>query len=135
MRWAKAVVLLFLSLLFMLESSAAQSGVDLVVHVVPHSHVDAGWLETAEEYYINSVSEILTQVLNQLDHNVKRRFVWAETKHFKRWYEALSQLDKSRVLRVIQDGQLEFVGESILVLFSVHQGGDQNKRSTKSIKM
>ena len=107
------VLLLFLSLLLMLNFSAAQNGVDLVVHIVPHSHVDAGWLETSDEYYTNSVAEILTQVLNQLDHNVKRRFVWAETKHFRRWYESLSQLDKTRVLRVIQDGQFEFVGKVI----------------------
>ena len=30
--------------------------------------------------------------------------------YFRRWYTSLSQIDKNRVLRVIKDGQLEFVG-------------------------
>ena len=49
---------------------------DLIVHLVPHSHVDAGWLETSDTYFENAVADILTNVLNQLDHDVTRRFVW-----------------------------------------------------------
>ena len=75
----------------------------LNVHVIAHSHcgaasarpcpwltctdtsVDPGWLETTETYYMQSVHNILDNVLQQLQRNPDRRFNWSETVFFRIW--------------------------------------------------
>ncbi|GBG27383.1 Alpha-mannosidase [Hondaea fermentalgiana] len=86
-----------------------EAEVNLVIHVVPHSHVDAGWLDTADVAYESSVSVILSKVLEQLENSPDRRFVWAETYFFRRWYAALGQGDKMRVRKLVGSGRFEFV--------------------------
>ena len=39
----------------------------LVFHMIPHSHMDAGWLFTMEEYYLDHVKHILTNVMTALE--------------------------------------------------------------------
>lgn len=39
----------------------------LVFHMIPHSHMDAGWLFTMEEYYLDHVKHILTNVVIALE--------------------------------------------------------------------
>jgi len=36
---------------------------ELNVHIVPHSHLDAGWLESIDQYYIRGVEKIFTSVV------------------------------------------------------------------------
>lgn len=36
------------------------------VHVIPHSHDDAGWLNTVQEYYDNKVKNILDNMMISL---------------------------------------------------------------------
>lgn len=74
----------------------------LNVHVIPHSHCDAGercrlerifcrylvnwsravrwigWLITEEQYYSLEVDEILTSITDTLQQNPNARFNWAE---------------------------------------------------------
>eukprot|EP00516_Mucochytrium_quahogii_P001594 CAMPEP_0203752564 /NCGR_PEP_ID=MMETSP0098-20131031/6475_1 /ASSEMBLY_ACC=CAM_ASM_000208 /TAXON_ID=96639 /ORGANISM=" , Strain NY0313808BC1" /LENGTH=1279 /DNA_ID=CAMNT_0050642793 /DNA_START=152 /DNA_END=3988 /DNA_ORIENTATION=- len=91
-----------------------ESNLNLVIHLIPHSHVDAGFRETSDACFEGTVSTILPKVLDQLDNDVHRRFVWAETFYFRKWYDELNQRDKERVRRVVKDGQLEFVGGGIV---------------------
>jgi hypothetical protein len=64
--------------------------------VVPHSHDDAGWLKTVDEYYQgtngksdhSSVRNILDTVIAQLDANSSRRFTYAEMVYFTKWYNS-----------------------------------------------
>ena len=37
------------------------------VHFVPHSHMDAGWLETYDAYFKHEVTRIFTTVFEELD--------------------------------------------------------------------
>ena len=39
---------------------------ELTVHVIPHTHVDPGWLQTYDGYYGRDVRPILNTVFNEL---------------------------------------------------------------------
>jgi alpha-mannosidase len=92
----------------------------MTVHIVPHSHDDAGWIKTADEYYtggrINiglwsqaSVHMILDSVMDVLANDPKKRFTYAEMYFFHRWYNTQDQVMKDRVKQLIRDKRLEIV--------------------------
>jgi hypothetical protein len=59
-------------------ASCLRDGEFLDVTLIPHSHCDAGWLKTFEQYYETEVVHILTTVTNSLaqhDHLVFNWFV------------------------------------------------------------
>jgi lysosomal alpha-mannosidase len=71
-----------------------------VLHIIPHSHTDIGWLNTPEQSfsgfaeesnnsspYTGGVKDILDSVYEQLVKNDTRTFTYAETKFFKMWFE------------------------------------------------
>ena len=40
---------------------------DINIHVIPHTHMDPGWLNTPEEYYFNErIEDIFDTMLNSL---------------------------------------------------------------------
>ena len=48
----------------------------LVIHVVPHSHCDPGWLDTFEVYYKKQVQRILDEAFKAVQREEDRRFIW-----------------------------------------------------------
>ena len=67
-----------------------------IIHMIPHSHTDEGWLSTSDEFftgddqqsiYVGGVKDMLDSVVQQLLANKNRTFVFAEIKYFKMWYE------------------------------------------------
>ena len=52
--------------LFIFISFIIAQNFELQVFVVPHSHMDAGWFLTIDDYYSNGVHLIFTSVINQL---------------------------------------------------------------------
>ena len=95
---------------FSFRKTLAEEGDGIVVHVVPHSHTDPGWLLTSEDYYKRHVKKILDGVLSQLEADPERRFAWAETCFFERWYSEQKGAVKAKIARLVAEGQLEFVG-------------------------
>ena len=89
----------------------------LVVHLVPHSHTDLGWVKTVDEYYSGSnmgqqhasVHNILDTVVEELPKNPSRRFTYAEMGFFTMWYNRQDAETKERVKQLIQNKQLEIV--------------------------
>ena len=79
------------------------------VFVVLHSHNDAGWLETAEDYYKNFTQYIISNVIDLLSSDPSYRFSWAET-YFLSTYLEQHPSDKAKVKDLINSGQLEIVG-------------------------
>ncbi len=49
----------------------------LQVFLVPHSHIDQGWLRTVDEYR-GDVYTILSSVVRALQQNNDRKFVWGD---------------------------------------------------------
>lgn len=108
------------------------------VHLVPHSHDDAGWLKTVDQYYYGSrndiqhagVQYILDNVIVELLKDKKRRFVFekislkfkdnkvfftfrfiqVETAFFHKWWKEQSSEVQKNVKKLVEDGRLEFAG-------------------------
>jgi len=83
----------------------------LKIHIIPHSHMDTGWLHTFDEYFNNvkCVRCIFNNMVISLKSNTLRTFVVAEMAFFKLWYEDISDNDKVLVKKLVNNGQLEFV--------------------------
>jgi hypothetical protein len=77
----------------------------LRVHVVPHTHDDAGWLKTVDQYYVGSkqhiqsacVRLILDTVVQCLLNDPSRKFTFAETSFFSMWWRQQEDSLKAQV--------------------------------------
>lgn len=81
----------------------------VTVHLVSHTHADAGWIKTIDEYYSgfegkkshSRVEQILDQVVFHLQQNPDRRFTFVEMKFFYMWYTRQEQATKDIVKQLI----------------------------------
>lgn len=81
----------------------------LDVVLIPHSHNDAGWLRTLEEYYIYTTKKILNNMVSKLRQYPNMTFVWAETVFLSMWWNELEDDMKVYVRNLVNRGQLEIV--------------------------
>lgn len=81
----------------------------LNVHMICHTHLDTGWVETFDQYYFGYVETILNSVVKSLSENPRRRFIFVETAFFMRWWRSQNEFMKSRFKRLVASGQLEFI--------------------------
>ena len=89
------------------SSVAAQT--QLTVHLVPHTHDDVGWQITVDEYYTREVRSIINTVVEQLNLNPARRFIYVEQAFFQRWMREATDDQKASVRKLVANGQLEFI--------------------------
>ena len=82
----------------------------LNVFVVPHSHNDPGWWYTFEEYYDKWTRGIISSVVQALENDSERTFIWCETSFFSLWWKEQTEEKRTSVRGLVQRGQLEFVG-------------------------
>eukprot|EP00550_Attheya_septentrionalis_P003784 CAMPEP_0198284144 /NCGR_PEP_ID=MMETSP1449-20131203/3636_1 /TAXON_ID=420275 /ORGANISM="Attheya septentrionalis, Strain CCMP2084" /LENGTH=1164 /DNA_ID=CAMNT_0043981071 /DNA_START=337 /DNA_END=3831 /DNA_ORIENTATION=- len=95
----------------------------LTVHLLPHSHCDAGYKKTVEEYYATEVKQILTSVTSYLDPSTKKkkgessqssqlhRFVWSEVVFLELWFDdpSVDASLKQSFRRLVKQGTIELV--------------------------
>ena len=106
---------LLVGLLFLLLSSL--SGAKLTVHLNAHTHDDVGWLKTVDQYYVglnktidsSVVQYILSTVIDALEANPARKFMYVEQAFFQRFWNEQSDARKAVIRRLVADRQLEFV--------------------------
>ncbi|KYR02083.1 alpha-mannosidase [Tieghemostelium lacteum] len=79
------------------------------VHFICHSHCDAGWLNTFEEYYGMYVNNVLTGTTKQLKENKNRKFVWSEIGYLDRWWKVASQELRDDFTTFVKNGQIELI--------------------------
>ncbi|KAL3873992.1 hypothetical protein ACJMK2_037065 [Sinanodonta woodiana] len=92
-----------------LESAYYPDVEPLTVIVLPHSHVDPGWLRTIDDYYVYQVKNILNNMVKKLNMYRNMTFVWAETVFLSMWWNELDDDVKVQVRHIIDRGQLEIV--------------------------
>ena len=100
--WAQAVA-----------AAVAPGGVPppLEIHVVPHSHCDAGYKKTFDGYLGAEVSSILSSVTQALDADPKRKFIWSESSFLEGWLRGGAGEGEAEVFRgLVTAGQVEIVG-------------------------
>ncbi|KAK9842267.1 hypothetical protein WJX81_003590 [Elliptochloris bilobata] len=99
------------------NTSSSRSERALNVHIVAHTHDDAGWLKTVDQYYYGSnqniqlagVQYILDTAVAALAANPDRKFIYAEMAFFTRWWAEQTDRTQQLVKRLVADGQLDFV--------------------------
>ncbi|RNA25280.1 lysosomal alpha-mannosidase-like, partial [Brachionus plicatilis] len=87
------------------------------VHLVPHTHDDAGWLKTVDQYYYGanngeqtaSVQYVLDTVVSELEKDPSKRFVYVEMAYMSRWWKEQDDKTKQLVRTLVDEGRLEFV--------------------------
>ena len=57
------------------------------IFLVPHTHLDPGWLETMEFYYQKRVKIILMNVIQALSVDPKKKYTWCEVSYLQRFWE------------------------------------------------
>ncbi|XP_033225120.1 lysosomal alpha-mannosidase-like [Belonocnema kinseyi] len=100
------------------EACAEVDPKKLNVHIVPHSHDDVGWLKTFDQYYYGSrkdlykagVHYILKSVIQSLQENPDRRFIFVESAFFFKWWDKQDEEEKTIVRSLINEGRLEIIG-------------------------
>jgi alpha-mannosidase len=99
------------------DATAAGTSNRLQIHIVPHSHDDAGWLKTVDQYYYGLRQDIqpagvqytLDTIVMSLLANPHRRFTFAEMAFFERWWNQQDEDTQSLVRKFVKDGRLNFV--------------------------
>ncbi|XP_022666923.1 lysosomal alpha-mannosidase-like isoform X2 [Varroa destructor] len=87
------------------------------VHIVPHSHMDLGWLKTVEQYFFGtkagitsvSVQYIYDSVLAELLSDPNKKFMFVETGFFELWWTHRDNSARENFKRLVLNGQIEFV--------------------------
>jgi len=111
----KILVVSVLILIAFTINMKCQENDDITVHIIPHTHDDAGWLWTLEQYYLGtggcnvSVKNILDHFVESLYHNPERTFIYVEIAFFTKWYKDQDELVKSKVKDLINQKRFEFI--------------------------
>ncbi len=78
------------------------------IHLFPHSHTDVGWLGTIDQYFNgldfyggSSVNLILSTVVQELQKDPNKTFVYAEIKFFRMWWAKQDDLTKSNFRKLV----------------------------------
>ena len=74
-----------------------------------HSHMDAGWIMTVEDYYQKMVKKIFSEVFIALDKDFTRKFTHAEIRFFIMWWEEQNDKTKAFAREMVKLGSFEFV--------------------------
>lgn len=83
----------------------------LDIHVVPHSHCDAGYKKTFAGYLGSEVNSILSSVTQALDADPSRRFIWSESSFLEGWLKHGAGEGEAELFRaLVAAGQIEIVG-------------------------
>jgi len=98
---------------------ACNGGIEgmLNVHLVPHTHDDVGWLKTVDQYYYGAhndiqkagVQYIIDSVIDELQADPKRRFIYVEMAFFTQWWKEQTEEKKDIVRNLVDNGRLEFI--------------------------
>ncbi|XP_038601694.1 epididymis-specific alpha-mannosidase [Tachyglossus aculeatus] len=78
--------------------------------VVPHSHMDVGWVFTVQESMQAYAANVYTSVVEELTKGKQRKFVAVEQEFFRLWwYNIATEIQKQQVSQLLQEGRLEFL--------------------------
>jgi hypothetical protein len=80
------------------------------VYVAPHSHCDAGWTSTFEQYYQVKVKNIIPSVIDQLMSQPDAVFSWAEIGFLQRWFEDNDTVRIAQMQQLVQQGRIVWAG-------------------------
>ncbi|XP_068611943.1 epididymis-specific alpha-mannosidase [Brachionichthys hirsutus] len=78
--------------------------------VIPHSHMDVGWVYTIQESMHAYAANVYTSVTEELSKAKDRRFIAVEQEFFRLWWHSVAtDFHKTQVRQLVNEGRLEFV--------------------------
>ena len=89
----------------------------MIVHLVPHTHDDVGWLKTVDEYFSGAkyniqkagVELVIETVMRELIADPNKRFSYVEMKFFSMWWKYQTEGLKNEVRKLVKEERLEFL--------------------------
>ena len=81
----------------------------LNIHLIPHSHDDVGWMDTADKVYDDGVARIITGYVSELEKDPSRRFTQVEVYYFHRWWQQQTNERRDVVRKLVAEGRLVFI--------------------------
>ena len=103
MKRSKAWSLAFLSQTLLATEDAIN------VHFVPHSHLDAGWLKTYDEYFYDDVYTIFSSVVDKMRFDHEVTYTVGDLAFFQRYFSSLTAFEKRKVASLVKRGQIEII--------------------------
>nr|XP_035150014.2 epididymis-specific alpha-mannosidase isoform X1 [Callithrix jacchus]XP_035150015.2 epididymis-specific alpha-mannosidase isoform X1 [Callithrix jacchus] len=96
--------------LLLLRPPGVRSAGPIRAFVVPHSHMDVGWVYTVQESMQAYAANVYTSVVEELTRGQQRRFIAVEQEFFRLWWDGVaSDQQKHQVRQLLEEGRLEFV--------------------------
>ncbi|XP_027692053.1 epididymis-specific alpha-mannosidase isoform X1 [Vombatus ursinus] len=78
--------------------------------VVPHSHMDVGWVYTVQESMHAYAANVYTSVTKELSREKQRKFIAVEQEFFRLWWSKVAtDTQKHQVHQLVKEGRLEFI--------------------------
>uniref|UniRef100_A0A7N6A054 Alpha-mannosidase n=1 Tax=Anabas testudineus TaxID=64144 RepID=A0A7N6A054_ANATE len=78
--------------------------------VIPHSHMDVGWVYTVQESMHAYAANVYTSVTEELSKAKDRRFIAVEQEFFRLWWDTVAtDSHKRQVRQLVKEGRLEFI--------------------------
>ena len=108
----KKIIQIYFSFLIIIINLISFIYSDINIHIIPHTHLDPGWLFTAEEYYtVESINDIFCTITDELyeDEKKEKTFVINELFYFRRWYKETSEDNHVKIKQLIKEKRIEFV--------------------------
>lgn len=81
----------------------------LRVIVVPHSHLDPGWIMPIDDYYKEKIRNILDNSVSFLTAHPDMTMIWVETVFLTMWWDENKKDQRMKLKRLIKNGQFEVV--------------------------
>ncbi|XP_034424999.1 epididymis-specific alpha-mannosidase isoform X2 [Hippoglossus hippoglossus] len=89
-------------------SQAASGGIQ--TFVLPHSHMDVGWVYTIQESMHAYAANVYSSVTEELSKAAGRRFIAVEQEFFRLWWDTVAtNTQKKQVQQLVKEGRLEFI--------------------------
>ncbi|RXN21451.1 epididymis-specific alpha-mannosidase isoform X1 [Labeo rohita] len=78
--------------------------------VIPHSHMDVGWVYTVQESMHAYASNVYSSVVEELSRVKNRKFIAVEQEFFRLWWvNVATDWHKKQVKQLLHEGRLEFI--------------------------
>ncbi|XP_032399937.1 epididymis-specific alpha-mannosidase [Etheostoma spectabile] len=89
---------------------SAEENKPIQTFVIPHSHMDVGWVYTIQESMHAYAANVYTTVTEELSKAADRRFIAVEQEFFRLWWDTVATDSHKKLVRqLVKEGRLEFV--------------------------
>ncbi|CAL8241601.1 unnamed protein product [Merluccius merluccius] len=100
----------FLTPFLVYSCSCSRADEPIRAFVVPHSHMDVGWVYTIQESMHAYAANVYSSVTEELSRDKHRRFIAVEQEFFRLWWDTAAKgSHKKQVRQLVKEGRLEFL--------------------------